>query len=170
VRPSPGIPAGSRGAPEPDGSEIPEFGDSQPGAAYVPRPGGYAVIFDERGRLAVVATAEGLHLPGGGLEPGESAEAATLREVAEETGLRVEIRAFIGAAHELVFARQENVHYRKRCSFYRATVVGAGEPSEPDHELGWMAPHEALRSLHHEIQRWAVRKALETLEGGAAGD
>lgn len=145
-------------------AEIPQFGEFQPGATYVPRPGGYAVIFDPEGRLAVVATAEGLHLPGGGLEAGESAERATMREVAEETGLRVEIRAFIGVAHELVFALQENVHYRKRCSFFRATIVATGEPSEPDHELKWMAPAEALRTLHHEIQRWAVRKALETLE------
>jgi 8-oxo-dGTP diphosphatase len=149
-------------------AEIPEFGDPQPGVTYVPRPGGYAVIFDREGLLAVVATAEGLHLPGGGLEPGESAEGAVLREVTEETGLRVEIQAFIGVAHELVFAPQENIHYRKRCSFFRAAVTGAGEPSEPDHELDWMAPREALESLHHEIQRWAVRKALETLEGGSS--
>jgi len=147
-------------------TDVPEFGDSKPGATYVPRPGGYAVIFDEHGRLAVVATAEGLHLPGGGQESGESPETAALREVTEETGLRVEIQAFIGVAHELVFAPQENVHYRKRCSFFRAAVVGTGQASEPDHELEWMAPREALVSLHHEIQRWAVRKALEALAGG----
>ena len=150
-------------------SEIPEFGDSQPGATYLPRPGGYAVIFDDQGLLAVVATREGLHLPGGGLESGESPETATLREVAEETGLRVAIQAFIGVAHELVFAPQENVHYRKRCSFFRAAVVGAGEPSEPDHELQWITPQEALRDLHHEIQRWAVQKATETLESPVLG-
>jgi 8-oxo-dGTP pyrophosphatase MutT (NUDIX family) len=140
--------------------EIPEFGEPDLDATYVPRPGGYAVIFDREGRLAVVATAEGLHLPGGGLEAGESAESATLREVMEETGLRVELQASIGVAYELAFAPQENMHYRKRCAFFRAAVVATGEPSEADHELKWIAPDEALRDLHHEIQRWAVRMAL----------
>jgi len=68
-------------------AEIPEFGDPKPGATYILRRGGYAVIFDWHGRLAVVTTEEGLHLPGGGTRPGESAETATVREVAEESGL-----------------------------------------------------------------------------------
>jgi 8-oxo-dGTP diphosphatase len=140
--------------------EILEFGDPEPGATYVPRPGGYAVIFDDDGRVAIVATDEGLHLPGGGQEPGESAEAAALREVAEETGLRVELLSTIGVAVERVFSHQDDVHYRKLCSFFRAEVVGAGEPTEKDHELRWIAPDDALRELHHEIQRWALRKAM----------
>jgi 8-oxo-dGTP diphosphatase len=84
--------------------------------------------------------------------------------VAEETGLRVELESLIAIAEELVFSAQDDVHYRKRCSFFLANVIGASEPSEPDHELRWMAPHEALRELHHEVQRWAVRKAIEDRE------
>jgi 8-oxo-dGTP diphosphatase len=145
-------------------TEIPLFGEEDPGKEYVLRPGGYAVIFDARGRLAVVATAEGLHLPGGGLEAGESPEAAAVREVAEETGLAVVLGERLGVADELVFAPSENVHYRKRCSFFRATVTATGAPTEADHELQWMEPAAALRELHHEVQRWAVRKVLAALD------
>ena len=141
--------------------EIPRFGDADPGTTYVPRPGGYAVIFDARGRLAVVETEEGLHLPGGGQDAGESPEDATVREVAEETGLEVAHEETIGVADEFVFAASQGVHYRKRCSFFRARVTGTGEPTEPDHELMWMEPASALRELHHEVQRWAVQAALE---------
>jgi 8-oxo-dGTP diphosphatase len=139
---------------------IPEFGDPTPGVTYVLRPGGYAVIFDPDGRLAVVATEEGLHLPGGGQEAGESAEAATVREVAEESGLEVVIETMIGVADELVFARSEGTHYRKRCSFFRAMVIGTGDPVEEGHELRWKESHAAMEALHHGIQRWAVQEAL----------
>jgi len=141
--------------------DIPVFGSPEPGATYVLRPGGYAVIFDFHGRLAVVATEEGLHLPGGGQEAGETPEIAAVREVAEESGLRVTIEDPIGVVDELVFAPSENTHYRKRCWFFRAAVVGTGAPTDPGHELIWMEMPAAIEGLHHDCQRWAVQKALE---------
>ena len=143
--------------------DIPVFGDPQPGATYVLRPGGYAVIFDPHGRLAVVATEEGLHLPGGGQEANETPAIAAIREVAEESGLRVTLQETIGVVDELVFARSENLHYRKRCWFFRAAVVGTGEATEPGHELMWMEIAAAIEGLHHDCQRWAVQKALDAL-------
>lgn len=58
------------------------------------RPSARVVLLDERGRTLLLKT-ESSRLdvpslwttPGGGLEPGESYEAAALRELAEETGL-----------------------------------------------------------------------------------
>ena len=146
--------------------QIPEFGDPEPGATYALRPGGYAVVFDEEGRLAVVLAGRCLHLPGGGQEAGESVEEAAVREVVEETGLRVALQALIGVADELVFARSAASHYRKRCWFFRASVIGTAEPSEADHELRWMQVEEAVRALSHESQRWAVREALRAIVRG----
>ena len=61
-----------------------------------------AIVRDEAGRLLVIRRrhdpSRGLwSLPGGRVEQGESAEDAVVREVAEETGLRVAIDAEIGA-------------------------------------------------------------------------
>src|SRR3954454_8406121 len=60
-----------------------------------------AVVHDGDGRLLLIrrghAPHEGLwSLPGGRVEPGESAEAAVVREVLEETGLRVRAGAPVG--------------------------------------------------------------------------
>lgn len=58
-----------------------------------------AVIFDEQNRIFIVKlTYQRFHpwgLPGGGLEYGESAEEAVIREVWEETGLTVKIEKYL---------------------------------------------------------------------------
>lgn len=97
---------------------IQQFGEAQPGVAYVPRPGGYVVLFDRDGNLAAVMTPGGLALPGGGQEPGETPEHAAVRETREECGLLVRLGRSIGVADELVFADDEQTHYRKRSTFF----------------------------------------------------
>jgi 8-oxo-dGTP pyrophosphatase MutT (NUDIX family) len=138
---------------------IPEFGRPAPGAAYVLRPDGYAVIFSDDGDVAAVATPLGFALPGGGQNQGESPEYAAAREVEEECGLRVILRTRIGVADELVFAEDEQTHYRKRCMFFPAEISSRDGVGEPDHELVWLSPQEALVMLLHESQRWAVAEA-----------
>jgi 8-oxo-dGTP diphosphatase len=137
---------------------IPKFGTLEAGAHYILRPGGYALVFEQSGKLAVVSTREGTYLPGGGQEPGESPEAATVREVAEECGLLVSLIARVGVADELVSSHEGTVHYRKRCTFFRARVVGTTAIVESDHVLSWVSPGAASRLLRHESHRWAVRK------------
>jgi 8-oxo-dGTP pyrophosphatase MutT (NUDIX family) len=62
------------------------------------RPSASAVIFDRRGRVLLQQRSDGGQwgLPGGGHEIGESATEAVIREVREETGLRVSVRRLIG--------------------------------------------------------------------------
>lgn len=64
-----------------------------------PIPAGCALVLDGRGYLLIIRRAQepGLGkwgLPGGVIEPSETAEAATAREVREETGIAVAPAAF----------------------------------------------------------------------------
>lgn len=138
---------------------IREFGRTQMGANDVLRPGGYAVIVDEAGAVAIVKTPSGFMLPGGGQESGESPELAVLREAREECGLTIALDRCLGVADELVFAIDERTHYRKRCTFFLATLVEYGGECEPDHDLHWFPSADAACALVHESQRWAVAQA-----------
>jgi 8-oxo-dGTP diphosphatase len=68
----------------------------------IPAVGG--IVFDERHRLLLILrarppAASTWSVPGGKCEPGEAPEAACVREVAEETGLTVEIIRWVGRVH-----------------------------------------------------------------------
>ena len=66
------------------------------------RPSVSAVIFDRRRRLLLQQRSDGGQwgLPGGSVEIGESVREAAIREVREETGLRVAVGRLVGVYSE----------------------------------------------------------------------
>lgn len=136
---------------------IPEFGTCEPGADYQLRPGAHVLIV-EGPRIALVRTRIGLMLPGGGIDAGETAEDAAVRETREECGLRIALGTELGTADELVFARSEQKHFRKRVRFFEARVLGGAPPTEDDHELLYFDLREALAELAYGSHRWALER------------
>jgi 8-oxo-dGTP diphosphatase len=95
-------------------------------------------------------------LPKGKLEPGETWEDAALREVEEETGLRVRLEHPLTTTHYAVSGTPKTVRW------WRMSVVD-DDGHEPDHEvdqLRWVTPEEAMRLLNYEPDRQLVRQAL----------
>ena len=94
-------------------------------------------------------------LPKGKLDPGESFEAAALREVWEETGLRCRL------GDEL-----ETIRYRghkdrpKVVRYWRMEVEDdpGFAPNDEVDELRWMAPAEAARLLTYAHDRALVER------------
>jgi len=138
---------------------IPEFGTPVSAATYVLRPGGYAVAFSATGDVATLSTPLGLMLPGGAQDDRESPEDAAVREVEEACGLRIGLGSRIGVTDELVSAADERTHYRKRRTYFFADVIGEAGFGEPDHQLVWLPPRDAVARLLHESPRWAVAEA-----------
>lgn len=137
---------------------IREFGGAVDGVDYILRLGGYLVTHNARGEIAVLATPRGFFLPGGGQHPQESPAQAALREAIEECGLQVRLNGWSERADELVWGAAEQKHFRKRCVFFGAEVVGHEGSCEDGYELLWLPANEAITRLSHQSQAWAVQQ------------
>lgn len=109
-----------------------------------------AVILNEAGELLLHRRSDNGYwaLPGGQVELGESVERAVVREVQEETGLRVRVERLVGVYSDparYVIARYPNgdlVHYVNLC--FRCHILGGTlQKSDESFELGFF-PLEAL--------------------------
>ncbi len=126
-----------------------------------------AIVHDAEGRLLVIRRGrppgEGLwSLPGGRVEPEESDAAAVVRELSEETGLRVEPGRLIGSVER---PGPDGVTYD--IHDYAAIAVG-GELSAGDDaaEARWATPAELRRlpttdGLIAALTGWRVLPATE---------
>ena len=125
-----------------------------------------AVVRDDRGRLLLIkrGTEPGKGLwsvPGGRVEAGEDARAATVREVEEETGLRVVLSGLAGLVER---TGPDGVVYEIE-DFYARPEAGtdprrirAGDDAE---EVGWFFPEDLARldcvpGLVEALQGWRV--------------
>ena len=139
---------------------IPQFGQPAAGRAYPDRPAAFAIV-ERDGRIALArVTLEGggrLDLPGGGLDPGETAAEAAVRECGEEVGLKIAVEAEVARADHY-FTNEDDSRVNTRGAFFAARLVAEAPELkiEDDHALEWMTPHEALLALDRESHVWAV--------------
>lgn len=105
---------------------------------------------DRRGELLLMRRSDNGHwgLPGGYVEAGESVTAAAVREVFEETGVRIYVGRLIGvysdpARQVIVYPDELRVQAVNLC--FEAVAVGVGELTTPEEtlETGYFA-HDGL--------------------------
>ncbi|WP_374658184.1 NUDIX domain-containing protein [Phenylobacterium sp.] len=146
---------------------VPQFGERRADKAYRDRPAAFGVLVRD-GQVAVVRIVKPdapayFDLPGGGIDEGETPEVAVVREFAEETGLKVAVRAALTLADQF-FIGSEGVPWNNRGSFHVLDLI-AEDPAlkvEDDHTLVWLDPHEALKILRHDSQAWALAAWLRS--------
>ncbi|WP_043933222.1 NUDIX hydrolase [Bacillus sp. EB01] len=139
------------------------FGEKIEGEEYLERPAVYGLMFNStKAKIGLVECGGKYFLPGGGLEGSETHEECLKRENLEDLGIQSEIGPFIGRAQRYFVSTLDETYYLSDGYFY---LCEAGEkvqmPTEEDHNLVWMKPEEAINSLFHEHQSWAVSEALK---------
>lgn len=120
------------------------------GRRYEIRHGAYGIL--ERNGSLLLTWQGGIHnevqLPGGGIDPGESAIAALHREVFEETGWRIATPQKLGVYRRFTFMPEYEKWAEKVCHIYLARpVLRLGPPVEVDHTAIWTSPSQAIRVL-----------------------
>ena len=98
-----------------------------------------ALVTDAEGRVLLVrhTYSRGWHMPGGGVERGETAEAAMLRELLEEAGIRAL------EPLELVSLHSAEAHFRgDHIILFRAPAWAQGAPTQTGEiaEIAWFHP------------------------------
>ena len=139
----------------------PQFGDPETGRTYRDRPAAFGIV-ELSGLIAVVRVEKPGHpawhdLPGGALDPGETAQQAVVREFGEEAGLKVEPgRAFAEAAQ--YFVNTDGETFNNLGTFFELELEAVDEAlkCEADHTLVWMKPQVAVTALRHDAHAWAV--------------
>ncbi|MGE7947102.1 NUDIX hydrolase [Lysinibacillus sp. NPDC093688] len=143
--------------------EMITFGQKQDGKEYICRPAVYGLMFNsQKDKIAIIQTNDcNYFLPGGGIENNETHEECLKREALEEMGMDIEIGHFIGCARRYFYSTNEYKYYLSEGYFYLC-VAGRqiSRPTEVDHFLKWIEPNQAIDSLFHEHQSWAVNEAL----------
>jgi 8-oxo-dGTP pyrophosphatase MutT (NUDIX family) len=107
-------------------------------------------------------------LPKGAVSPGETSEAAALREVLEETGLQAEIVKPLDTIE--YFFRAGDTLIRKRVDFYLMTHTGGElkpQLSEVD-DVEWVELSEAIRRASFASEKKLLEDAQQELEPSQA--
>ena len=110
-------------------------------------------------------------LPKGTPDPGETMEETAIREVTEETGLKVALEAPIDAINYWFVRSDDGVRCHKTVHFYLMTPIG-GSISEHDKEFDavrWIPEQEALRDLTYRNEAKIVEKAVSMVARKAGG-
>ncbi len=129
-------------------------------------PSTTAAVRDDAGRLLLIHKVDNdlWALPGGGMEVGESIADAAVREVAEETGVNVELTGLVGIytdpGHVMAY---DNGEVRQEFSVcFRARVTGgeAREDGSETKEVRWVAPADVAALNVHPSMRRRIDDAL----------
>jgi ADP-ribose pyrophosphatase YjhB (NUDIX family) len=137
-------------------TSLPEFGRRIQGIEYKIQRAAYAIILDQRNRIALVRQRNELLLPGGPMLQDETVEQSIRRRVKEESGRSVRIFRHLGMARQLFCATSQ--HIEMWASFCTASF-SRSETTRAEYEVEWLPVDLIAEQLVHECHLWAINRA-----------
>ncbi len=126
---------------------------------YIVRAGAYAILPHKNHLLLTFQELPKpeIQLPGGGIDPGESAIAAVHREVMEETGWKIANPRKLGVYRRYTYMPEYDLWAEKVAHIFVATpVIKMGDPTEKFHQALFAVPSDAIEMLANEGDRHFV--------------
>lgn len=130
-----------------------------------PRVGIGIIIENEKGEI-LVGKRKGSHspyysIPGGSLEQGETFEACAIREVFEETGLKISQPKVINVTNNLRTFQESGLHFVS-VNLYTKVFTGIPQVMEPQKCEMWFWCHpNDLPKPHFDASEFAVENFLK---------
>lgn len=170
------VPASPSATP-PRGVSLPRrvefWGDAPPATVVVALA--FAVVRDLGGRVLLARRLDtgNWELPGGAIEPGETATAAAGREVLEETGVAITVSGLAGVfcdpSHVIVYPESGQVRQQHITLLHATPAPGATREPRPDHDetdaARWVELDDlATLPIHPSVHR-RLDHALRHLRG-----
>jgi 8-oxo-dGTP diphosphatase len=126
---------------------------------------------EEKGKLLVAMIHRSRHndwsWPKGKVDPGESLPQTAVREIKEETGLRIKLGPFLKTMYYKVPSGQDKeVHYWSARVTDSALLNSTFKPSEEVAKVDWKEPAEARALLTYAMDHEVLDRFLEIYEKG----
>ncbi|MFT8669521.1 MAG: NUDIX domain-containing protein [Liquorilactobacillus hordei] len=140
------------------------FGSKNIGVNYFVRKGAYAVIFKNQNEIGLIRTHEQQYfLPGGGIEKGETAEDALIREMLEETGYSIKNNYPFCHAQRYFMSTLPVKRPMLSDGYFFISQLDQKiqKPTEKDNYFEWINIKECEKLLFHVHQYYAVQQALK---------
>jgi 8-oxo-dGTP pyrophosphatase MutT (NUDIX family) len=154
-------------------TRIEYFHDPSAPAANSLAPTAFAAVRDDVGRLLLVQRTDSgnWELPGGRVELGESAATAAEREVAEESGVTVQVTGLLGVytdpGHVMVYPATGEVRQQFAVCFHAAPIDGRLRPDRTETcAVAWTDPDRIGQLPIHASMRERIADALNAVPTG----